>query len=1075
VADAANAGRIGLEAAATARTVGTVARIAEGIATFRAAHPVLHAGAVAITVGGTVAGANHLTKKAFGDSGVTNFVAVASNFIPVGAGAKVSTLASNGRRAALIGEEGLSLSRGVSWAAIREGLSMGQLVGHARFYGPQFAMAGVQVGGSIVAVPWAARKLGLERSEFAQAAMNVALGAIVTSGFAGGMHRLNRTAASNATAERLVEGLGSVRETQIPEAQRTQMQQAAFREIDAFQRNTHNRMPTVEEVAGLRTRLAERLGVDPNTQTGRGQMQLIEGTVEGLRVQRAGELGIQQAIREQRTGPGANNRERVGAMITPDEFHPGRPPTRDVVQRAVELAGERLYQARGGAEGGASRLQAYRDAAQQIAGTLHAQALHQVQNHGRSEFSEALVRGETYAGDRVSAVEMTARLQTPGPNGQPPVIGSREAARLEPFLAGEINRARAVLEQTPANGNMREHWNNLRQRLIDEVGLSPTAADTTMRTMQADLFQQTAVRRVIGAQVAAGEARPLSNAEIMNQARDTATRMGFNQNAAEVLARDLAQSRPQLEEAGFIRRGGETQNEAAFRRFRSENPALADQFLQLTPDQFVRAFGEAPNPDRLAVLANDPQFVALAAANPAATHRIMMNGPDPILAPPQPNAVMAARAELATLRPGERLSDASADVLMQDVVNAARASLLEDHRQLRPQNANMNEQTAFSCGEMANWCGFGQALTHHRLVEMGIPENRLHARQAADIFGRDSFNHAFMVVEMQNGKLYLVDTTFRQFFDGPTGQNNIGRPGSLMRQSERGSRIADQLLERGYVELTAEVAQEYGRALSGNPNSRFTVADYMNARRLPIDFTRAEQPNLAAVPALNWEPGVASAGRPVQLNPAEQVHVGVGDFRAGGRFDGGGHEYTNVAALEAQGYQRTDRSTLIRYRDALVAHRQADQALRTWHRADRATRGPRPPHPGQEPRPADFGLTSEKVYFIERNGNAWVGGIFPAGNRIHHDGHTWFPSNWDQGHVQQAANLLAREGPTVERTNQPSVVKLSAWMRIGQDGRVEMAPAGLADPVAQGYLRVGMLVPTDPAAGRTVFAEMRQR
>src|SRR5205085_7848915 len=39
VADAANAGRVGLEAASTARAVGTVARIPDGIATFRAVHP----------------------------------------------------------------------------------------------------------------------------------------------------------------------------------------------------------------------------------------------------------------------------------------------------------------------------------------------------------------------------------------------------------------------------------------------------------------------------------------------------------------------------------------------------------------------------------------------------------------------------------------------------------------------------------------------------------------------------------------------------------------------------------------------------------------------------------------------------------------------------------------------------------------------------------------------------------------------------------------------------------------------------------------------------------------------------
>jgi hypothetical protein len=576
--------------------------------------------------------------------------------------------------------------------------------------------------------------------------------------------------------------------------------------------------------------------------------------------------------------------------------------------------------------------------------------------------------------------------------------------------------------------------------------------------------------------VAAGADRPLSNADIMNAARDTARRMGFSRDASEILARDVAQARPQLEAAGMVRPGGETRPEAAFRRFRADHPEVADRFTNLSADHFVRAFGEAPNPERLATLARDPRFVELATRDPAATRAVMMRGPEPNLAPPDPAVVQRARAELAALRPGERLSDASAQALVQDTVHAAREALLAEHRVAGRNNQGMRPDEAFSCRQMAGWCGMGQALTSTRLAELGIAGNRLRALQALDVFrqpdGTPGYNHAFLIAEMPNGKRYLIDTTFRQFFEGEAGPNGIGRPGDLMRRTERGSRIADELLERGFVELTPDVANEYGRALAGVENGRtFTVQDYLDARPIALDYNRGELHSLPPPPPMMGLPGTASAGRPITLNPAEAAHANGGEFR-GDRFAGGGHGFSNVAQLEAHGYVRTDRETLIRFRDDLTAYRQRRQ---TWQAWQRNRTGERPPHPGQEPRPADYGLTSDRIYFMERNGGAWTGGVFPAGNRIHTDGHTWFPREWGEAHLQQASALLAGEGAGVSRTNDPSRAKLSAWMRIGAEGRVELAPPGLADPSGQGYIRVSMIVPTDPAAGRTVFADMRQR
>src|SRR5262249_47479571 len=140
-----------------------------------------------------------------------------------------------------------------------------------------------------------------------------------------------------------------------------------------------------------------------------------------------------------------------------------------------------------------------------------------------------------------------------------------------------------------------QHFAALRERLVREAQIPAAAADETVRSMQGQVFSDRAPAAVYRAQ--ASSQTPLSNAEVMNRARETARKLGYSRDAAEIMARDVAQARPWLEAQGMLRPGGETANERAFRTFREAAPEIADtQYLRMTPDQAVEQIrGAAPD------------------------------------------------------------------------------------------------------------------------------------------------------------------------------------------------------------------------------------------------------------------------------------------------------------------------------------------------------------------------------------------------------------------------------------------------------------------------------------------------
>jgi hypothetical protein len=311
---------------------------------------------------------------------------------------------------------------------------------------------------------------------------------------------------------------------------------------------------------------------------------------------------------------------------------------------------------------------------------------------------------------------------------------------------------------------------------------------------------------------------------------------------------------------------------------------------------------------------------------PDAAPPVRFDGPDPVLDPPNARDVARAQARLQALRPGEQLSARDTEVLLQHAAYSSRHAIGRATTRPEPYSADC----------IAGACGFGQAATYFALREAGVPAANLHTHQAATTFaGQGAYNHAFLVVEMPNGKRYLVDTTFRQFFHPDNREPNmLGHPGELMRQTPEGSRIADELIRNGYIELTDTVAREYGRALSSGEVTNTRATDLLRST-VELDYTRNEFDGLMpeainhapAEPfraparrhdlngvrqktvAKEWntvvEPGVDVAGDVRAINEGRAVRNG-DTYQVNGRTYG--HHDGVLYPMDGPGFHRLDRA-----------------------------------------------------------------------------------------------------------------------------------------------------------------------
>ena len=185
----------------------------------------------------------------------------------------------------------------------------------------------------------------------------------------------------------------------------------------------------------------------------------------------------------------------------------------------------------------------------------------------------------------------------------------------------------------------------------------------------------------------------------------------------------------------------------------------------------------------------------------------------------------------------EGIKESEAEELLQYVVQNARNEF-----QKTMDNTPIEEKS------LLGYCGFGQGVTGYTLINMGLSPNVCNIGSIVD---KNSVRHAFLTVSIpvKEGKKafekeYLVDTTYRQFFerDGRFGiatedqkENYIikdKRFGNRVYPNEGywaikqkgGEEFSKEILSKGFIELTEKNAKIYGDSfvLSVKPREDYT-------------------------------------------------------------------------------------------------------------------------------------------------------------------------------------------------------------------------------------------------------------
>lgn len=170
----------------------------------------------------------------------------------------------------------------------------------------------------------------------------------------------------------------------------------------------------------------------------------------------------------------------------------------------------------------------------------------------------------------------------------------------------------------------------------------------------------------------------------------------------------------------------------------------------------------------------------------------------------------------------EGISEKEAEELLAWVVQNARESI--------PKGCilknNIEDEDLQGC------CGFAQGITTVTLQNMGLSPKPLNTCR---VWGENVANHSIVIVKFPirqcdgsvKNKPYLVDTTYRQFFlvecgstvleenciiDKKFGGKVASRAGYWVLKLTQGEQLAEELLSKGFVELTEENAKLYGDA-----------------------------------------------------------------------------------------------------------------------------------------------------------------------------------------------------------------------------------------------------------------------
>ena len=184
-------------------------------------------------------------------------------------------------------------------------------------------------------------------------------------------------------------------------------------------------------------------------------------------------------------------------------------------------------------------------------------------------------------------------------------------------------------------------------------------------------------------------------------------------------------------------------------------------------------------------------------------------GPEPAMVPLDIGKTLDAQEQLDQ---NGHVTTENADTLVQWIAQKAKNELFSKGQDTSPQ-------------QIRGACGFGQGLVGYAAENMGI---KTAYHQIASLSEFSTARHAFNILTIpvadeQTGavtdKLYLIDTTFRQFFASDrcsfSGGATMRDWGSSLVQTDEGRHLANKLLTHGYAELTEERARLYVNAQIG--------------------------------------------------------------------------------------------------------------------------------------------------------------------------------------------------------------------------------------------------------------------
>ncbi len=164
---------------------------------------------------------------------------------------------------------------------------------------------------------------------------------------------------------------------------------------------------------------------------------------------------------------------------------------------------------------------------------------------------------------------------------------------------------------------------------------------------------------------------------------------------------------------------------------------------------------------------------------------------------------------------GQPLSDAEAEALLSQVVFDTRRVLLA-------------QKGSLAWDVVLGQCGDATVEATRGLIALGVDPQAILQHQAEYLFreqgeARPNIRHVFAVVELGNGKRYLIDPTHAQFYGGDAVH------GARMLPQSGGGDVADALLRKGFIELTDEVADAYAQSMRLADTRTLTADDYFDS------------------------------------------------------------------------------------------------------------------------------------------------------------------------------------------------------------------------------------------------------